>query len=79
MFVRRGGLSPRLDLADRIKVQSVELAQGPLGRRRGYATLHFGIAGGSLSITGLPLDRARQIAAAVHDSAAAVDFSQLPR
>ena len=79
VFVRRGWLSPRLDLADRIKVQSVTLAQGPLGRRRGYATLHFGIAGGSLSITGLPLDRARQIASAVLDSAAAIDFSQLPR
>ena len=55
------------------------LAQGPLGRRRGYATLHFGIAGGSLSMSGLPLDRARTIARAVLDSAAAVDFSDLPR
>jgi putative membrane protein len=79
VFVRRGWLSPRLELADRLKVQSVELAQGPLGRRRGYATLHFGIAGGTLAIGGLPLDRARQIARDVLDSAAAVDFSDLPR
>lgn len=79
VFVRRGWLAPRLDLASRIKVQSVELAQGPLARRRGYATLHFGIAGGSLSITGLPLERARRVARAVLDSAAAVDFSELPR
>ena len=57
----------------------MKLAEGALGRRRGYATLHFGIAGGSLSITGLPLDRARQIASAVLDSAAAIDFSELPR
>ena len=79
IFVRRGWLSPRLDLASRVKVQSVTLAQGPLARRRGYATLHFGIAGGSLAMIGLPLDRARQIAGAVLDSAAAIDFSQLPR
>jgi putative membrane protein len=79
LFVRRGWLSPRLELADRIKVQSVELAQGPLARRRGYATLHFGIAGGSLAIMGLPLERAREIAREVLDSSAAVDFSALPR
>jgi putative membrane protein len=79
VFVRRGWLSPRLELADRIKVQSVELAQGPLGRRRGYATLLFGIAGGTLAIAGLPIDRARQIARDVLDSSAAVDFSELPR
>jgi len=79
VFVRRGWLAPRLDLADRIKVQSVELAQGPLGRRRGYATLHLGIAGGTLAIGGLPIDRARQIAREVLDSAASVDFSELPR
>ena len=79
MFVRRGWLSPRLELADRLKVQSIELVQGPLARRRGYATLNFGIAGGSLSIAGLPIDRARLVAREVLDSAAAVDFSALPR
>jgi putative membrane protein len=79
VFVRRGWLSPRLELADRIKVQSVELTQGPISRLRGYATLNFGIAGGTLSIGGLPLERAREIARAVLDSSAAVDFSALPR
>jgi putative membrane protein len=79
VFVRRGWLSPRLDLAGRVKVQSVELSQGPLARRRGYATLHFGIAGGSLAMAGLPLERAWRLARAVLDSAAAVDFSELPR
>src|SRR5690606_29882848 len=79
VFVRRGWLSPQLDLAGRVKVQSVELAQGPLARRRGYATLHFGIAGGSLAMAGLPLERARAIAREVLDSAAEVDFSELPR
>ncbi|MGV3553724.1 MAG: PH domain-containing protein [Croceibacterium sp.] len=79
LFVRRGWLSPRLELADRLKVQSIELVQGPLARRRGYATLNFGIAGGSLSIAGLPIDRARLVAREVLDSAAAVDFSALPR
>ena len=79
VFVRRGWLSPRLDLADRIKIQSVEVVQGPLARRRGYATLHFGIAGGSLAMPGLPMERAKGIARQVLDSAAAVDFSALPR
>ena len=79
IFVRRGWLAPRLDIASRIKVQSVEIAQGPLARRRGYATLHFGIAGGSLSMPGLPVERARRIAREVLGSAAAIDFSALPR
>ena len=79
VFVRRGWLAPRLDIASRVKVQSVEVAQGPLARRHGYATLRFGIAGGSLAIAGLPLERAQEIARAVLESAAAVDFSQLPR
>ena len=79
IFVRRGWLSPRLDIASRIKVQSVEITRGPLARRRGYATVHFGIAGGSLSIAGLPVERARRIARAVLGSAAAIDFAELPR
>ena len=37
LYVRRGWLAPRLDIASRIKLQSVEIAQGPIARRRGYA------------------------------------------
>lgn len=78
LFVREGWLAPRLDVASRVKLQSVEIAQGPLARRRGYANLRFGVAGGSLQMHGVPLASARAIRAAVLDSIAAVDFSRLP-
>jgi putative membrane protein len=78
VFVRRGWLAPRLDIAARVKLQSVEIAQGPLARRRGYADVRFGVAGGSLEIGGILLDDARAIRRAVLGSVAAVDFSHLP-
>ncbi|TIX49313.1 hypothetical protein E5222_16045 [Alteraurantiacibacter aquimixticola] len=76
---RRGWLAPRLTVASRIKLHSVEIAQGPLGKHRGYANLNFGLAGGSLSFDGLPLEEAEAMRAAVLDSIAAVDFARLPR
>jgi len=78
IYVRRGWLAPRLDISSRVKLQSVEIAQGPLARRRGYADVKFGVAGGTLDITGIPLDDARAIRRAVLDSIATVDFSRLP-
>ena len=78
LFVRRGWLAPRLDIAARVKLQSVEIVQGPLARRRGYAHVLFGVAGGSLEIVGIPLADARAIRRAVLESIAAVDFSRLP-
>ncbi|MFN7157723.1 MAG: PH domain-containing protein, partial [Erythrobacter cryptus] len=39
--------------------------QGPLGRWRGYATLHLGLAGGTLAIPGLALAEARGLRAAI--------------
>ena len=78
IHARRGWLAPRLDIASRIKLQSVEIAQGPLARRRGYADLKFGVAGGSLEMHGIPLEDARALRRAVLDSIASVDFSALP-
>jgi putative membrane protein len=78
LFVREGWLAPHLAIASRVKLQSVEIAQGPLARRRGYANVKFGVAGGKLEMHGVPLDGARAIRAAVLDSIAAVDFSRLP-
>jgi putative membrane protein len=78
IYVRRGWLAPRLDIASRVKLQSVEIAQGPIARRRGYASLVFGIAGGTLEIGGLPLTDARLIRDGVLHSIAGVDFSRLP-
>ncbi len=77
LFVHHGWLAPRLDIASRVRLQSVEIAQGPLARRRGYADLKLGVAGGSLEIHGVPLDEARAVRRAVLDSIAGVDFSRL--
>ena len=78
LFVREGWLAPHLAIASRVKLQSVEIAQGPWARRRGYADVNFGVAGGKLAMHGVPLEAARAIRAAVLDSIAAVDFSRLP-
>jgi putative membrane protein len=76
-FVRRGWLAPKLDVASRVKLQSVEISQGPISRRRGYATLKLGLAGGELEIEGLPLERARELRGAILASISETDFSEL--
>lgn len=77
VFARRGWFSPRTQVASRVKLHSVEIAQGPIAQRRGYATLHLGLAGGTLAIPGIPFARARELRAAIIESIAAKDFSQL--
>lgn len=76
---RRGWLAPRLQIASRAKLHSVEIAQGPLARWRGYCDLRFGMAGGRFSFDGLALADARKLRAAVLESISAVDFAKLPR
>lgn len=76
---QRGWLVPKLIIASRLKLHSAEIAQGPIAKRRGYARLKLGLAGGTLSFGGLKLEDAEAMRAAVLDSIAAVDFSQLPR
>ena len=78
IYVRRGWLAPRLDIGSRVKLQSIEIAQGPIARRRGYADLVFGVAGGTLAMNGVPLTDARLIRDGVLHSIAKVDFSRLP-
>lgn len=77
LFIRRGWLAPTLEVASRIKLQSVEIAQGPISRRRGYATLKLGLAGGALEIEGLPLERTQELRSAILDSIALTDFSEI--
>lgn len=77
IFASRGFLSPRLNIASRVKLHSVEISQGPIAQRRGYATLHLGLAGGTFSIPGIPLEEARRLRRAILDSIAAKDFSEL--
>lgn len=75
LYVRHGWLAPRLTIAAREKLQSVEIVRHPLARLRGYATLHFGLAGGQLRMRGLALGDARRIRKAVLQSMAERDFS----
>ena len=75
LFVRQGWLARRLDIASAVKLQSVEIFQGPLARRRSYANVKFGLAGGRLEIVGANLEDARAIRSAVLGNIARVDFS----
>lgn len=77
VYAAHGWLAPSVDVASRVKLQSVEIRQGPLARRGGYATLHLGLAGGTLVFEAVPLAEARDIRDAVLGSIAAVDFSRL--
>ena len=72
-----GLLSPTSKIATRLKLHSVEIAQGPLARLRGYATVHLGLAGGSFAIAGVPLAEARALRASVLETIAATDYSRL--
>ncbi|MEM7780361.1 MAG: PH domain-containing protein [Pseudomonadota bacterium] len=72
-----GVLAPRSQIAKRLKLHSVEISQGPIARARGYTTVHLGQAGGTFSIPGVPVERARDLRRKVMDTIAATDFSQL--
>lgn len=77
VYAAHGLLAPHSQIAKRMKLHSVEIAQGPLARLRGYATLHLGLAGGELAIRGLPLARARALRSAVLATMCAADFSRI--
>lgn len=77
VYARHGWLAPRTAVASRVKLHSAEIAQGPIARRRGYATLHLGLAGGKFAIEGIPLARARELRAAILRSVTAQDFSRI--
>ncbi len=77
IYRHHGWLSPNTRIANRVKLQSAEIRQGPLGRRLGYASLHLGLAGGSFAINGIPLERARELRRAVLESISGTDFSEL--
>lgn len=79
IYARHGWWNRRLDLARQVMVQSVTLSRGPLDRWLGLARLDFGIAGGKLALSDVPLGEARQIAEEVMAIAAPVDFSMLGR
>lgn len=75
--VVRGVFAPRSHIATRVKLHSAQIVQGPLARWRGYATLHFGLAGGTFAIPGIPIERAREVRRQVIETIAATDFSRV--
>ncbi len=77
VYASHGFLSPTQTIATRLKLHSVEIAQGPLARWRGYATVHLGLAGGSFAMQGVPLAEARSLRASVLETIAATDYSRL--
>ncbi|MFN4039693.1 MAG: PH domain-containing protein [Erythrobacter sp.] len=77
VYAMHGLLAPQSEIGKRLKLHSVEVAQGPIARLRGYATLHLGLAGGVLAIHGLPLARARELRRAVLDTMCAKDFAHI--
>jgi putative membrane protein len=79
IYVREGWWRQKLTIAPQVKVQTVEIAQGPIARALGLASVNFGIAGGTLEMVALPLETARAIRDAVMERVAAVDYSAINR
>lgn len=77
IYVRDGWWRQKLTIAPQVKVQSVEVAQGPVARALGLASLRFGIAGGTMEMVALPLPTAHAIRDAVMAKVAAVDYSAI--
>jgi putative membrane protein len=76
LYVRRGWWRERLTILPQVRVQSVEIAQGPLARIAGLVSVHFGIAGGTLELIAIPRENAEAIRDRVLAIAAPVDFSK---
>jgi putative membrane protein len=77
VYASHGFLSPTQEIATRLKLHSVEIAQGPIARWRGYAMVHLGLAGGQFAMHGVPIDEARALRSAVLETIAATDYSRL--
>ncbi len=77
LYLKRGWWQQQMTIAPQVKVQSVEIAQGPLSRRQGLASVRFGIAGGTMEMIALPLATAVAIRDAVMEKVAAVDYSAI--
>lgn len=75
IYVKRGWWQEKLTIAPQVKVQTVEIYQGPIARRQGLASVNFGISGGSLEMIALPLETAQAIRDAVMEQVAAVDYA----
>ncbi len=79
LYFREGWWSPKLTIAPQVKIQSIEISQGPIARLRGLAEMEFGIAGGALSIGGIPVGEANAIRQRLLDEIVKVDFADVNR
>jgi putative membrane protein len=77
IYVKRGWWNEKLSIASQIKVQTVEIYQGPITRRQGLASVNFGISGGTLELIAIPLETAQTICERVMDQVAAVDYARV--
>lgn len=77
LYTRHGWFAPSVAIASRAKLQSVEIVRNPLARLRGYADVHFGLAGGRLRMRGLALADAKHVRDAVLASMSEEDFSDV--
>ncbi|NCP19423.1 MAG: PH domain-containing protein [Erythrobacter sp.] len=77
LYKRTGWFAPGYKIADRVKLQSVEISRGPLGRMFGYVTLNLGLAGGYFALPGIPRSEADALRNALLASMVEKDFSRL--
>ncbi len=77
LYKRSGWLAPGYMIGDRVKLQSVTIARGPLGRLFGYVTLHLCLAGGHFALPGIPASEATRLRRALLASMVETDFSRL--
>ena len=77
LYHRSGWLAPGHMIGDRVKLQSVTIERGPLGRLFGYVTLHMGLAGGQFALPGIPPTEAENLRRALLASMVETDFSRL--
>ena len=79
IYVREGWWRQKLAIAPQVKVQTVDIYQGPIARLQGLASVNFGISGGSLEMVALPLETAQAIRDAVMERVTAVDYTLVAR
>lgn len=77
IYLQRGWWQQQTTIAPQVKVQSVEIAQGPITRRLGLASLKFGIAGGTLEMIAVPLTAAHHIRDTVMEKVVRLDYSAI--
>ena len=77
IYIAQGWLSKFLDLVPREKLQCAIIGQGPVSRLLGYGWLNLGVAGTTVTIPGVTLDRARALRQALLPDMLARDFSRI--